>query len=74
MTQEGAETKEVDAPIRILASTDDGKSWQEALWESDDITVADKKVLQPRVNTGSLILPAQPLFTELQAAKFTDRN
>lgn len=74
VTQEGAETKEVDAPIRILASTDDGKSWQEALWESDDITVEDKKVLQPRVNTGSLILPAQPLFTELQAAKFPDRK
>lgn len=72
--QEGAETKEVEAPIRILASTDEGKSWQEALWESDDITVADKKVLQPRVNTGSLILPAQPLFTELQAAKFPDRK
>lgn len=74
VTQEGAETKDVDAPIRILASTDEGKSWQEALWESDDITVADKKVLQPRVNTGSLILPAQPLFTELQAAKFPDRK
>ncbi len=74
VTQEGAETKEVDAPIRILASTDDGKSWQEALWESDDITVADKKVLQSRVNTGSLILPAQPLFTELQTAKFPDRE
>ena len=74
VTQEGAETKEVEAPIRILASTDEGKSWQEALWESDDITVADKKVLQPRVNTGSLILPAQPLFTELQAAKFPDRK
>ena len=43
VTQEGAETKEVEAPIRILASTDEGKSWQEALWESDDITVADKK-------------------------------
>lgn len=74
VTQEGAETKEVDAPIRILASTDEGKSWQEALWESDDITVEDKKVLQPRVNTGSLILPAQPLFTELQAEKFPDRE